>query len=149
MWVRSLGGEDPLEKGLATHSSILAWRIPWTEKPGRLQSIGSHKSRAQLKQLSTHSHMHLLVLYILVTQRIGMWILNYLGLLRVKIVPVSVCVASQQDQSIYSPILLFCQIYYLNVLILKLKLIIYNLFSPFNFLKYIVYSVNAQSLLTD
>ena len=68
------GGEDPLEKGLATHSSILAWRIPWTEKPGRLWLIGSQKSRAQLKQLSTHSHMHLLVLYILVTQRIGMWI---------------------------------------------------------------------------
>ena len=33
-WVRSLGQEDPLEKGMATHSSILAWRIPWTEKPG-------------------------------------------------------------------------------------------------------------------
>ena len=39
-WVRSLGGEDPLEKGKATHSSILAWRIPWTEEPGRLQSMG-------------------------------------------------------------------------------------------------------------
>ena len=38
--VQSLGGEDPLEKGMATHSSILAWRIPWTEKPGGLQSIG-------------------------------------------------------------------------------------------------------------
>ena len=36
----SLGWEDPLEKGMATHSSILAWRIPWTEEPGRLQSIG-------------------------------------------------------------------------------------------------------------
>ena len=39
--VRSLGWEDPLEKGTATHSSILAWRIPWTEEPGGLQSIGS------------------------------------------------------------------------------------------------------------
>ena len=39
-WVRSLGWEDPLEKGLATHSSILAWRIPWTEEPGRIQSMG-------------------------------------------------------------------------------------------------------------
>ena len=39
-WVWSLGWEHPLEKGLATHSSILAWRIPWTEEPGRLQSIG-------------------------------------------------------------------------------------------------------------
>ena len=44
MWetrVRSLSWEDPLEKGTATHSSILVWRIPWTEKPGRLQSMGS------------------------------------------------------------------------------------------------------------
>ena len=39
-WVRSLGREDPLEKEMVTHSSILAWRIPWTEKPGRLQSMG-------------------------------------------------------------------------------------------------------------
>ena len=39
-WVRSLGWEDPLEKGMATHSSILAWRIPWTEEPGRLQLMG-------------------------------------------------------------------------------------------------------------
>ena len=39
--VRALGWEDPLEKEMVTHSSILAWRIPWTEKPGRLQSMGS------------------------------------------------------------------------------------------------------------
>ena len=39
-WVQSLGWEDPLEKEKATHSSILAWRIPWTEEPGRLQSMG-------------------------------------------------------------------------------------------------------------
>ena len=39
-WVQSLGQEDPLEKGMTTHSSILAWRIPWTEEPGRLQSMG-------------------------------------------------------------------------------------------------------------
>ena len=42
-WVRSLGLEDPLEKGMATHSSILAWRIPWTEEPGGLQSMGSQR----------------------------------------------------------------------------------------------------------
>ena len=42
-WVLSLGREDPLEEGMATHSSILAWRIPWTEEPGRLQSIGSQR----------------------------------------------------------------------------------------------------------
>ena len=39
-WVQSLGWEDPLEKGMATHSNILAWRIPWTEERGRLQYIG-------------------------------------------------------------------------------------------------------------
>ena len=44
-WVQSLGWEDPLEKGMATHSRILAWRIPWTEEPGRLQSIGSQRVR--------------------------------------------------------------------------------------------------------
>ena len=43
MWVRSLGWKDPLEEGMATHSSILAWRIPQTEEPGRLQSMGSHR----------------------------------------------------------------------------------------------------------
>ena len=41
--VRSLGREDPLEEDMATHSSILAWRIPWTEEPGGLQSMGSHR----------------------------------------------------------------------------------------------------------
>ena len=41
--VQSLGQEDLLEEGMATHSSILAWRIPWTEKPGRLQSIGPER----------------------------------------------------------------------------------------------------------
>ena len=43
-WVRSLGWEDPLEKEMATHSSILAWRIPWTEESGGLQSTGSKES---------------------------------------------------------------------------------------------------------
>ena len=42
-WVRSLGWEDPPEKGMATHSNILAWRIPWTEEPGKLQSMGSQR----------------------------------------------------------------------------------------------------------
>ena len=44
-WVRSLGWEDPLEESKATHSGILAWRIPWTEEPGKLQSMGSHRVR--------------------------------------------------------------------------------------------------------
>ena len=46
--VRSLGWEDPLEKGVATHSSTLAWKIPWTEESGELQAIGS-RSRTHLK----------------------------------------------------------------------------------------------------
>ena len=45
-WIRSLGQEDPLEKGMATHSSILAWKIPWTEWPAGLQSIQSMELRA-------------------------------------------------------------------------------------------------------
>ena len=47
-WVLSLGLEDPLEKEMATPSSILAWKIPWTEEPGGLQSMGSHKSQTEL-----------------------------------------------------------------------------------------------------
>ena len=43
IWVQSLGREDLLEQEMATHSSILAWKTPWTEKPGRLQSMGSQK----------------------------------------------------------------------------------------------------------
>ena len=42
-WVQCLGREDPLEEEMATHSSVLAWRIPWTEEPGGLQSMGLHK----------------------------------------------------------------------------------------------------------
>ena len=44
-WVQYLGPDDPLEKGMATHSSILAWGIPWTEEPGRLQSTGLQRVR--------------------------------------------------------------------------------------------------------
>ena len=42
-WVQSVGQEDPLEKEMATHSSMLAWKIPWTEEPDRLQSMGSQR----------------------------------------------------------------------------------------------------------
>ena len=44
MWVLSLGWEDPLEEGMATHSSVLAWKIPWSEEPGGIQSIGSQRA---------------------------------------------------------------------------------------------------------
>ena len=54
MKVLSLGWKDPLEEEVATHSSILAWRVSWTEEPGGLQPMGSAKSRIQWKQLCTH-----------------------------------------------------------------------------------------------
>ena len=63
-WVRSLGREDPLDKGMATHSSILAWRIPWTEEPGGLQSMGPQESDTlthllkDRRQEGLHSYEH-------------------------------------------------------------------------------------------
>ena len=56
-WVQSLSREDPLEKEMATHSSILAWRIPWTEEPGSLQSTGH-------KELDTNERLHFHFQYI-------------------------------------------------------------------------------------
>ena len=53
-WGQSLGDEDTPEEGMATHSSILAWRTRWTEEPGGLQSIGSQKSQTRLKRLSMY-----------------------------------------------------------------------------------------------
>ena len=53
-WVQSLGWEDPLEEGMAIYSSILAWRMPWTEEPGGLQSMGSQRV-GQTERLSTQS----------------------------------------------------------------------------------------------
>ena len=61
-WVQSLGQEDVLEKDMATHSSILAWKIPWTEEPGRLQSMGSQ--RVGHDSDFTHSLTHSLTHYI-------------------------------------------------------------------------------------
>ena len=73
-WVQSLGQEDPLEKGMATHSSILAWRIPWIQEPGRLQSLGSQRVRMTERLTHTHTHTRaharntLMVSYALVKQ---------------------------------------------------------------------------------
>ena len=50
-WVHSLGQEDPLEQEMATHSSILAWKIPWAEQPGGLQSMGSQRVRHERAQI--------------------------------------------------------------------------------------------------
>ena len=55
--VQSLGQEDPLEKGMATHSNILAWRIPWTEEPGGLQSMGSQRV-GKYGATNTNQHLH-------------------------------------------------------------------------------------------
>ena len=60
MLVRSLGQEDPLEEEMATHSSILAWKIPWTEEPGGLQSTGSQRVGHDWSYLA---HMHVLRLH--------------------------------------------------------------------------------------
>ena len=57
LWVQSLDWEDPLEKGMATHYSILPWRIPWTEEPDGLQSIGSHRVRHDWSDL-TYKHIY-------------------------------------------------------------------------------------------
>ena len=62
-WVQSLGCEDPLEEGIASHASILAWRIPWTEEPGGLYSPWDHKELDMTEQLS-------------LTDSVAMYILN-------------------------------------------------------------------------
>ena len=59
MQVQSLGWEDSLEEEMATHSSIFAWRIPWTEEPGRLQSTGLQESdTTECTHTHTHTHTH-------------------------------------------------------------------------------------------
>ena len=59
-WVWSLVQEDPLEKGMATHCSMLAWRIPWTEEPGRLQSMGLQRVRHYWAHIHTHTFFFIL-----------------------------------------------------------------------------------------
>ena len=66
-WVQSLGQEDPLEKKMATHSSILAWRIPWTEEPSKLWSIRVTKSWDTTEQLTHNEFVTILLpFYVLV-----------------------------------------------------------------------------------
>ena len=62
--VQSLGWEDPLEKEMATHSSVLAWRIPGTEGPGKLQSMGLQKSQTQLLILLIHMPVLVFLLFL-------------------------------------------------------------------------------------
>ena len=59
-WVQSLGQEAPLEKVMATHSSILAWRIPWTEEPGRLQSMGLQRAGQDWATKTHKGHLQIL-----------------------------------------------------------------------------------------
>ena len=59
MWIRSLGWEHPLEEGMANQCSILAWRIPWTQDPGRLQSMGSQRIRHDQATKLNHCSVHL------------------------------------------------------------------------------------------
>ena len=63
-WVRFLGQEDPLEKEMAIHSSILAWKIPWTEEPGGLQSTGSQESDTT-QQLNHHHDQFYAIMWIM------------------------------------------------------------------------------------
>ena len=58
IWVQSLGGEDPLEEGMATHSSVLAWRIPQTAKPGGATVQGVAESQTGLRDLNFHLPLH-------------------------------------------------------------------------------------------
>ena len=57
-WVRFLGGGDPLEKGMATHPSILTWKIPWTEEPGELLSMGFQSDATERTCMNTLTHTH-------------------------------------------------------------------------------------------
>ena len=67
MWLQSLGQEGPLEKERATHSSVLAWEIPWTEEPSRLQSMGLQKSQQDLATKTMYYHVFLdLICYIFI-----------------------------------------------------------------------------------
>ena len=71
-WVHSLGQEDSLEKGLATQSSILAWRTPWTEEPGGLQSMGSQKVEYDLSNEHFHAFYNL-AWVLLFLARVELW----------------------------------------------------------------------------
>ena len=64
-WVQPLGQEDPLEKEIVSHSSILAWEIPWTEEPGRLESIGSQRAEHDLVTKQQHKNTRNVGVYLL------------------------------------------------------------------------------------
>ena len=81
-WVQSMGQEDPLEKEMATHSSILAWRIPWTEEPGGLQSTGSQRvghDRATSLSLSLGCFIDLFIVFIYFLYMQGRTLMGFLS----------------------------------------------------------------------
>ena len=71
MWVQSLGQEDPLEEEMATHSSIHAWKIPWTEERGGLQSIGSQRVKQDWSELV---HVHIIVIVLMEESKIARYL---------------------------------------------------------------------------
>ena len=75
MWVQSLSGKDPLAKEMATHSSVLAWKIPWIEEPGGLQSIGSQ--RVSQNWGTEYTHTHMLELLCCIAEINTTWYVNY------------------------------------------------------------------------
>ena len=94
--VRSLDQEAPLEKGMATHSSILAWRIPWTKEPGGVQSMGSQKSRTRLNNRRTTTKFWNIIHVLWLTQA---FLPTPTSLLHDRVVAlVSICTWDAQDR---------------------------------------------------
>ena len=82
--VQSLGQEDPLDEGMATHSNIHTWRIPWTEEPGGLWSVGS-QSRTRMKRLSTHTCTSVVMLDIVQSETLFIAFKNFYFLIMLQI----------------------------------------------------------------
>ena len=80
MQVRSLGQEEPLEEEMATHCSALAWKMPWTEEPGGLQSMGSQRIRYDLATKQQHIYVHLIHIYIILMYNLTFKTLYYVFL---------------------------------------------------------------------
>ena len=104
-WVQSLGQEDPLEKETATHSSILAWRISWTEEPGGLQSMGSQRVGHDWATSHTHTLFQIIFLFRLL-QNIEQSSLCYTeGPCWLSILNIEVCTCESQTPGLSLPLL--------------------------------------------
>ena len=103
-WVRSLHQEDPLEKGMATHSSILVWRIPWTEEPSRLQSMGLQRVEHNWVTFTIYIYIHILYIYIHIPKVIEnnrCWMCIYWMLLNKGMPLVCACVCVSMHVCVY------------------------------------------------